>query len=393
MPWIEFHIKTTADHTDELERELTLLGAGAITLKDAGDQAIYESSIYESSIHEPSIDEPSIHEPSIHEPGIHESSIHESSIHESSIHEPSIHEPGIHESSIHESSIHESSIHEPSIHEPSIYEPRMTAMRIWAETIMVALFEQDHPTAPVLSYLEKQQREQRVQSFHTHPVEDEDWVRRSLDSFKPLCFGKRLWICPSWHEPPDSNAINVILDPGLAFGTGHHPTTALCLEWLDQQVTSQDLIIDYGCGSGILGIAAHQLGAKKIIAVDNDPEALNAAIKNAQQNNISSLVFTARLPGDIQEAAADIMLSDIVLADIVLADIVLADIVLANILAQPLMTLANTLANLTKPQGHIVLSGILIHQVDEVKKAYEPWFNMHPAVFKEEWACLVGRRL
>src|SRR6185437_7343056 len=128
------------------------------------------------------------------------------------------------------------------------YEPTMTQSRIWPETIIVALFNYDQPIEPILIYLEKQQKEHIVQCFHLNSVQDEDWVRRSLDSFVPLCFGKRLWICPSWKKPPDANAINVILDPGLAFGTGTHPTTALCLEWLDKHVTSQALAIDYGCG-------------------------------------------------------------------------------------------------------------------------------------------------
>jgi ribosomal protein L11 methyltransferase len=290
MPWIELHITTTAEHTNELSQQLTEFGANAITLKDAGDQPIYE--------------------------------------------------------------------------------PSATTPRIWAETIIVGLFEHDHPIEPVIAYLNAQKSQHALQTFAIHTVADEDWVRRSLDSFKPLCFGDRLWICPSWQTPPAPNAINVILDPGLAFGTGTHPTTSLCLEWLDQHVNNQALAIDYGCGSGILGIAAQKLGVRKIIAVDNDPQALIATLQNAEQNNLLPPVFTAHL-------------SDVPLAET-------ADIVLANILAKPLTALAKTLADLTKPQGYIVLSGILASQTEEINQAYEPWFDMQLPVFKEDWVRMVG---
>jgi ribosomal protein L11 methyltransferase len=296
MSWTELHIKTTASHIDELSHALTQFGACAITLKDAGDQPIYE--------------------------------------------------------------------------------PTPMTPRVWAETIIVGLFEEDQSIEPVLAYLDKQQKEQHLHSFHINSIQDEDWVRRSLSSFKPLQFGNRLWICPSWCQPPDPKAINVILDPGLAFGTGTHPTTALCLEWLDKKVTSKMLLaIDYGCGSGILGIAAHKLGVKKIIAIDNDTQALSATMQNAQQNNIDSDIFTVQLASEPSESIE-----------------AKAAIVLANILAKPLISLAPKLAKLTKIEGYIVLSGLLANQVEEVKQAYDPWFEMQPAVFKEDWACLVGIR-
>lgn len=249
-----------------------------------------------------------------------------------------------------------------------IYEPTPNTPRIWPTTIVVGLFEKDHqPLDSLIAHLEKQQE---ITSLHIVTLEDEDWVRRSLDQFKPLCFGKRLWIYPSWHKPPDSNTINVMLDPGLAFGTGTHPTTALCLEWLDQHITNQSLAIDYGCGSGILGIAAYRLGVKKIIAVDNDPQALTAAIHNAEQNGIPASAFTTQL--------TDISLSEP------------APLVMANILAQPLISLAPLLSDQTLVNGSIVLSGILTHQIDEVLQAYTPWFDMQLPVFKEEWVRLAG---
>jgi ribosomal protein L11 methyltransferase len=287
MSWIELHITTTAEHADAWSLELPSWGAKAITLKDAGDQPIYE---------------------------------------------------------------------------PSPQTPR-----VWPITIVTALFEQDQPIEPLIAHLNIQEN---IISFDIHALEDEDWVRRSLAHFKPLNFGNRLWICPSWEQPPDPNGVNVILDPGLAFGTGTHPTTALCLEWLDENIKNQRLAIDYGCGSGILGIAAHQLGVKKIIAVDNDPQALLAATHNAQQNTISSLDFVTQLPDE--------------------AILKPADLILANILAQPLISLAPKLASLIIKQGHIVLSGVLVDQVEAVKHAYLPWFDFQPPVFKEEWVRLVG---
>lgn len=251
-----------------------------------------------------------------------------------------------------------------------IYEPSAATPRIWAETTLIGLFPSDYPLAPLTAYLAARQALGHITAFHTHRLEDEDWVRRSLDSFKPLCFGKRLWICPSWHQPPDPRAVNVILDPGLAFGTGTHPTTALCLEWLDQHVHHQALAIDYGCGSGILGIAAYQLGVKRVIAVDNDPQALTATAQNAARNQISDTVFTTQLASAPLRAQADI--------------------VLANILAQPLIDLANHLSEQTMSGGCLVLSGILRSQLDVVKAAYAPWFDMQPPAFKEEWGRLVG---
>lgn len=253
-----------------------------------------------------------------------------------------------------------------------IYEPAPEDPRLWNETIVVGLFEDQHPLEEIIQYLETQQSLGKLKHFHLHHVADEDWVRRCLDSFKPIPCGKRLWICPSWHTPPDPNAVNVILDPGLAFGTGTHPTTSLCLEWLDQNIHSEDLVIDYGCGSGILALAALKLGAKKVIAVDNDPQALEATVANAERNHINSTQLTTQLPSQPIDLKADILI--------------------ANILAQPLIELASKFATLIKKCGKITLSGIIIDQAQMVIKAYEPWFLIDKLSQKDEWVCLTGTR-
>lgn len=253
-----------------------------------------------------------------------------------------------------------------------IFEPAPETPRLWHETVVVGLFDSEHPLDPVIHYLENEQAKGALKNFHLQHVADEDWERRCLDSFNPIPCGKRLWICPSWHTPPEPDAVNVILDPGLAFGTGTHPTTSLCLEWLDEHVQNDALIIDYGCGSGILGIAALKLGAKKVIAVDNDPQALEATRDNAERNHIHPDQLLTQLPDQPIDSKAEILI--------------------ANILAQPLIFLAKKFADLTKMRGKIVLSGILIEQSQSVIEAYEPWFKMDEPVFKNEWVRLSGIR-
>jgi ribosomal protein L11 methyltransferase len=203
-------------------------------------------------------------------------------------------------------------------------------------------------------------------------VEDKDWEREWMDDFRPLQFGSRLWIVPSWHQPPDPDAANLSLDPGLAFGTGTHPTTALCLEWLDGQDVGGQQVIDYGCGSGILGLAALLLGADHVTGVDTDQQALEASRENARRNEVDESRLDLYLPGDEPGTVADVML--------------------ANILAQPLIGLAPHLAGKVKAGGHLVLSGILSSQAREVMAAYEPWFIMDEPEQREEWIRLTGRR-
>jgi ribosomal protein L11 methyltransferase len=254
-----------------------------------------------------------------------------------------------------------------------IFEPALNqAPALWPDVTLVGLFDDQENMDPVAAYLQTQQAAGLIHGFALHAVADEDWERRCLESFKPICFGERLWVCPSWLSAPEPDAVNVILDPGLAFGTGTHPTTALCMEWLDANLTPGTTIIDYGCGSGILAIAALKLGAARAIATDHDDKALETTRENAQLNQVSDTLLQTCLPEAMPAQPADILI--------------------ANILAQPLISLAERLATLVKPGGKILLSGILREQAAAVSTAYTPWFAMQEPVFKEEWTRLTGIR-
>ena len=200
-------------------------------------------------------------------------------------------------------------------------------------------------------------------------IEDADWVALTQRQFEPIRVGERLWIVPTWYAPPEPGAVNVILDPGAAFGTGSHPTTRLCLSWLEYHVRRGDALLDYGCGSGILGIAAMKLGAGRVTAVDVDPLAIDAARYNAAQNDVVLQVLDAQqpLPGAVA-------------------------ITVANILANPLRVLAPLLCAHTRAGGWIALSGILEQQAEGVAAAYAPWADM--AVAREDggWVLLTGRK-
>jgi ribosomal protein L11 methyltransferase len=206
-------------------------------------------------------------------------------------------------------------------------------------------------------------------TFRVERVEDEDWVRLTQSQFQPLQITDRLWVVPSWHQPPDAGAINIVLDPGVAFGTGAHPTTRLCLRWLAETVTPGVDVLDYGCGSGILAIAAMKLGAGSACGVDIDPQALDAARNNALRNAV-----------------------DVAFANVESAAIAPARIVVANILANPLTVLAPLLAQLTHPGGRIALAGILADQWQKVHAAYAADFDMQPAGTDDGWVLLTGVR-
>ena len=250
-----------------------------------------------------------------------------------------------------------------------IYEPEIGSTPLWQATNVIALFEADSDTENIVVKLTQLMAPEAIPPYRIEAVEDKDWVREWMDNFHPMCFGKQLWICPSWHEPPNPNAINILLDPGLAFGTGTHPTTALCLNWLDRAQVKDKVVIDYGCGSGILAIAAALLGAKQVIGVDIDPQALEATQANAERNGV---VIETFLPADCPD--------------------ITADLVIANILAGPLQTLAPTLIALSKPRSDIILSGILESQASSVSDAYQITFEMEASVLKDEWVRLVGHR-
>ncbi|NQZ52731.1 MAG: 50S ribosomal protein L11 methyltransferase [Piscirickettsiaceae bacterium] len=250
-----------------------------------------------------------------------------------------------------------------------IYEPEIGTTPLWPATNVVALFDAETDTDGVITLLNSLLAPQTVPNYRIEAVEDKDWVREWMDNFHPMCFGDKLWICPSWHKPPQVDAINIMLDPGLAFGTGTHPTTALCLNWLDQANIQNKVVIDYGCGSGILAIAAALLGAKKVIGIDTDPQALEATQANAVRNGVQIETY---LPDDCPDEPCDLLL--------------------ANILAGPLQSLVPRLAELTKPNADIVLSGILDVQAEAVSHSYQAEFTMHTPVQKDEWIRLTGQR-
>jgi len=200
-------------------------------------------------------------------------------------------------------------------------------------------------------------------------LEDLDWVRRTQAQFAPIRVSNRLWVVPSWHRPPEPSAINVILDPGRAFGTGSHPTTLLCLEWLDREVRGGETVLDYGCGSGILAIAAGKLGAARVLGVDIDEQALQSARDNAERNSVR---------GEFRHAEALLEVK--------------ADIVVANILASPLILLAPAIARFTRPAGRLALSGVLSDQFEEVAEAYSAWFDVEPAAEMQGWVRISATR-
>ena len=205
--------------------------------------------------------------------------------------------------------------------------------------------------------------------YSAEPLAERDWVQVTRDQFAPIRISPRLWIVPSWHAAPDPGAVNIALDPGIAFGTGSHPSTRLCLRWLERAIQGGETVIDYGCGSGVLAVAAMKLGAASAVGVDIDEQALLAARRNAIHNRVQATFHSAA-----QAVGRP------------------ARIVVANILAHPLVVLAPLLARLTAPRGRLALAGLLERQVDEVRSAYEPWFEVDAPEQDEGWALLSGVR-
>jgi len=248
---------------------------------------------------------------------------------------------------------------------------------LWDLVELVCLFEKKTNLDGLLFLLQQHPAIEDKRPLTLETLEDQAWERSWMSDFKAMQFGERLWVCPSWQEPPEPNAVNIMLDPGLAFGSGSHATTSMCLQWLEKNIHDDSTVIDYGCGSGILAIAAALLGAARVIAVDNDPQAITATIENAKRNNIRKGVIETYLPEQLPEDRAALR----------------SDILVANILAEPLMRLAEDLSHLIKPKGRIALSGLLVEQADELLEHYGSWFEMDEAVLSEEWARLSGIRL
>ena len=238
----------------------------------------------------------------------------------------------------------------------------------WAQSLLRVLFADEAQADAALAALLAEDILPDLQEVQQSTVEDQDWVRLTQSQFQPVSIADALWIVPSWHEPPEVAAPIIRLDPGLAFGTGTHPTTRLCLEWLARQSPSQLSVLDYGCGSGILAIAAAKFGAGPVVGVDIDPDAVLATEANAAANDVT---VQAGLPDKVAEARFDI--------------------VVANILSAPLKLLAPAIAAHVKPGGWLVLSGVLDRQAEELIAAYAPYCALQIDKTLDGWVCLAGR--
>ena len=252
--------------------------------------------------------------------------------------------------------------------QPIFDEPNEPSAEIWEQSLIIAMFDADTDVDAAVALLPENMRPVK-EAYTVTSVADQDWVKLTQSQFDPIHVSDRLWITPTWHEAPTDGSINIELDPGLAFGTGSHPTTFLCLRWLDTHMPQGAAVLDYGCGSGILAITAAKLGAGKVVGVDIDKQAIRASHDNATQNQVNIEVY---LPDAQPEGQFDV--------------------VVANILANPLRMLGQMLAGRVKTDGQIVLSGILAEQVDEITALYQQWFDMKPATIQDGWACLFGTK-
>ncbi|KGY11342.1 ribosomal protein L11 methyltransferase [Vibrio tubiashii] len=253
-----------------------------------------------------------------------------------------------------------------------VFEPLPGETRLWGDTDILALYDAEADTNFIIEQTKLSGLLTDGFAYKVEQLEDKDWEREWMDNFHPMKFGERLWICPSWREIPEPDAVNVMLDPGLAFGTGTHPTTALCLEWLEGLDLSGKTVIDFGCGSGILAIAAIKLGAEKVIGIDIDPQALLASKDNAERNGVADKLEVF-LPQDQPEG-------------------LIADVVVANILAGPLRELSSIIQSLVKPNGELAMSGVLDTQAEDVANYYRDEFHIEPIKEQSEWCRISGRK-
>lgn len=257
-----------------------------------------------------------------------------------------------------------------------LFEPPPGSAPLWSQTWVIGLFDADSDMEAVLHQLQSAWGDAPFPGWQLNPLEDKDWIKAWMDNFKPMQFGEKLWIVPGGYQPPEPDAINIHLDPGLAFGTGTHPTTAMCLQWLDAHPPVNKTVIDYGCGSGILAIAAALLGAEKVWATDIDPQALLATRDNAEKNQVLANIETL-LPRELPELQVDVLL--------------------ANILAGPLTELAPLFASHIEQGGQVVLSGIIESQQQNIINAYQDYFDIslyrqQSEAGQEPWICLHGTR-
>lgn len=252
---------------------------------------------------------------------------------------------------------------------PLFGEPDYPSAELWQRSVAVVLFDIDADVAAILGEAARAIGVPAPTGYSIDTVADADWVRLTQSQFDPIPISPRLWIVPTWHDAPDASAINLKLDPGLAFGTGSHPTTRLCLAWLDAHLGSGATLLDYGCGSGILAIAAAKLGACAVDGIDIDPQAIIASRDNAALNAVSARFG---LPGELPEQTYDV--------------------VVANILTNPLKAMAPLLAGKVRAGGRLVLSGILTEQADDVMTLYRTWFDFDPPASDEGWVRLAGIR-
>jgi len=252
---------------------------------------------------------------------------------------------------------------------PLYGEPGVSAEGAWPQSLIKALCAQGADPGKIIAAACARIGLAAAPQYRVEQVGDEDWVRLSQAQFEPIRISDKLWIVPSWATAPDPGAVNLVLDPGLAFGTGSHPTTRLCLQWLERMIHGGERVLDYGCGSGILAIAALRLGARAALGVDVDPQALVAARANAARNRVDARFVDTETAPEFQ-----------------------ADLVAANILANPLMLLAPLLAGYLGKGGRIALSGILEAQAEEVMAAYAAWFAMRISASDAGWVLLEGLR-
>lgn len=253
--------------------------------------------------------------------------------------------------------------------QPQFGEPGSITTPGWQHSRVLALFEPEADVAALIGAAAAAVGLPETPVFAVDALEEQNWVQLTQSQFDPIRVSERLWIVPSWHEAPDPAAVNLVLDPGMAFGTGSHPTTFLCLQWLEREVSAGVSVLDYGCGSGILAIAAARLGAARVAGVDIDPQAVEAARANAARNDVTAMFADSAAP-----VAGEY------------------DLVVANILSNPLRVLAPAICAHVRPGGRLALSGILREQAGEIIAIYAPWVALTVADEREGWVCLAGTK-